>query len=96
MTFLDSLVRVFAIATVVVPIFFLVLGLFLYFMYPRQRGIVGIIVASLGGVGVFLFSGAMCIGILKSNVPLGLVGVLLLEIATLAVGIITYQNRLKE
>jgi len=51
----------------------------------------------MGGVGVLLYSGSIYIGsyveTFVSDVPLLLIGLLFVEIATVVVGVITLKNR---
>ena len=93
---MEILVKGFIFSVIAVPILVLVLSVILYFKFPKQRECIGIIVTSLGGVEVFLYVGAIFLNVFRgifTGVPLSFIGVILVEIATVVVGVITLKNR---
>lgn len=93
MTFLDIFNRV--PLSVVLPITILVLGLILYFKFPKNRKDIGIVYSSLGIVGVFIYSVSFYIDTLSYGFPFVLLGVLIVEIATVIVGVYSFKNNKK-
>ena len=80
----------------VAPVFIFVLGLVFYFKLPRFRGDVGLICASLGVIGVFLYSVTIYIVSVVNGEILVLVAVLIFEMATVFLGLFSWKNRLRE
>ena len=81
----------------VVPIIVLAIGVILYFLLKPHRKTLGIIIITLGVVGLAFFSLGVYVSVtLFFTVNTNLIFLLIIELITLLLGIIAYKNRLKE
>jgi hypothetical protein len=94
---LDSLLQVFAWGIIIIPIAILVAGLALFYYKPRYRKTVGIILISLGSLGLAVYSFTFYFSIVASDTSTLAIGVtstiLLVEISTLIVGIFSMVKK---
>ena len=88
----DILLRIFAYSIFVVPIAILVIGVILYFYRARHRFTLGILLISLGSVGVPIYSMAFYISIIMQS-GLGIfMWLVIVEVSTIAIGIISLTH----
>ena len=95
---MDSLVQFFAYLIVAVPITVLIAGIILYFLFPYQRMVTGIILTSLGGTGLLIYSGVLNIAITKGTKKTSMILLVAVELITLILGIISlfgYRTKVK-
>ena len=94
---LDSLLQVFAWGIIIVPIAILVAGLALFYYKPRHRKTVGIILISLGSLGLAVYSFTFYFSIIASDTSTMAIAVtstlLLVEISMLIVGIVSLVKK---
>ena len=92
MSLLDILVRIFAYSMFVAPIAILVVGVILYFYRARHRLFLGILLISLGSVGVAVYSIAFYISIIMQS-GLGIfMWLVIVEVSTVVIGIISLTH----
>ena len=94
---LDSLLQVFAWGIIIVPIAILVCGLALFYYKPRHRKSIGVILISLGSLGLAVYSFTFYFSIIASDTSTMAIAVtstlLLVEISTLIAGIVSLAKK---
>ena len=94
---LDSLLQVFAWGIIVIPIAILVAGLALFYYKPRYRKTVGILLISLGSLGLAVYSFTFYFSIIASDTSSLAIAVtstlLLVEISTLIAGLVSLAKK---
>ncbi len=93
MSILDFLVQVLAYSLFVGPIVVLIIGAILYHYKPKHRFSLGIILTSLGSLGVLIYSATFYISIRMNEAFGPFVWLVIVEVSTVIVGIISFVNR---
>lgn len=94
---LETLANTFEFLLYAVPIIVLVSGVILYFLLKTHRKTLGIMIITLGVVGLAFFSFWFYFAAtLSLSLTVNMIVLFVVEVLTLLLGIITYKKRLKE